>query len=299
MKLGVIGMPIFYGCDRPGVEKGPKALREINIIDILKRNHIVYDLGDIDVEVIDSNSKYVSNNKMKYLDQVVDANNKLASKVFSAINDGLIPFTLGGDHSLAIGSIAGTSSYYGSDLGVIWVDAHGDINTDKTSPSGNIHGMPLAASMGFGYKDLTSIFFDGKKVKPENVFIIACRDLDKGELELIDNLDINVWTMDYIKKNSIYKVISELNEKLKEKAIKNIHLSYDIDCLDPKYVPGTGTPVDDGLTFGDSSKLLKSILNTSLIRAIDFVEYNPAIDINNKTEETCVELLKIFSDELK
>ena len=299
MKLSVIGMPIFYGCDRAGVEKGPKALRENNLINILEKNHVVYDFGDVDVEVVTSDCKYSANSKMKYLNQVVNANNRLASKVFSAINDGLIPFTIGGDHSLALGSIAGTSRYYGNDLGVIWIDAHGDINTDETSPSGNIHGMPLAASMGIGYKDLTSIFFDEQKVKPENVFIIACRDLDKGELELIDKLNMNVWNMDYIKENSIDIVIDELLNKIREKNIKNIHLSYDIDCLDPKYVPGTGTPVDDGLTFEESHRLLRSVLNTSLIKAIDFVEYNPDIDIDNKTSETCIELLNIFSDELK
>ncbi len=182
--------------------------------------------------------------------------------------------------------------------------------------------MPLAASMGIGYKKLTSIFFDNLKVKPENVFILACRDLDDGELALIDELNMNVWTNKDINYKGTNIVINELLSLIKEKNIKNIHLSYDIDCLDPEYVPGTGTlknihlsydidcldpeyvpgtgtPVNDGLSFNESKVLLESILSTSLVRSIDFVEYNPDLDKNNRTKETCIELLKFISKSLK
>lgn len=299
MDISIIGMPLFYGCDRPGVEKGPDILRENNLDKILEKNHHVTDLGNIDVDYIESKDKFLENDKLKYLKQVVDANNRLASKVYEALTNNTLPFIIGGDHSLALGSIAGSSKYFGNDLGVIWIDAHGDINTETTSPSGNIHGMPLAASMGIGYDKLTSIFFDSFKVKPENVFILACRDLDQGEVELIDKLKINVWNIDEIQNGDLDKIISDLLSKIKEKNIKNIHLSYDIDCLDPEYVPGTGTPVDNGLTFEESKKLLKSILSTSLVKSMDFVEYNPELDLNNRTKETCIELLNIISTELK
>ena len=299
MNISIIGMPLFYGCDRPGVEKGPDILRENNLDKILEKNHHVTDLGNIDVDYIESKDKFLENDKLKYLKQVVDANNRLASKVYEALTNNTLPFIIGGDHSLALGSIAGSSKYFGNDLGVIWIDAHGDINTETTSPSGNIHGMPLAASMGIGYDKLTSIFFDSFKVKPENVFILACRDLDQGEVELIDKLKINVWNIDEIQNGDLDKIISDLLSKIKEKNIKNIHLSYDIDCLDPEYVPGTGTPVDNGLTFEESKKLLKSILSTSLVKSMDFVEYNPELDSNNRTKETCIELLNIISTELK
>ncbi len=299
MDISIIGMPLFYGCDRPGVEKGPDILRENNLDKILEKNHYVTDLGDIDVDYIESKDKFLENDKLKYLKQVVDANNRLASKVYEALTKNTLPFIIGGDHSLALGSIAGSSKYFGNDLGVIWIDAHGDINTETTSPSGNIHGMPLAASMGIGYEKLTSIFFDDFKVKPENVFILACRDLDQGEIELIERLKINVWNIDDIQNGDLDKIISDLISMIKEKNIKNIHLSYDIDCLDPEYVPGTGTPVDNGLTFEESKKLLKSILGTSLVKSIDFVEYNPELDSNNRTKETCIELLNIISDELR
>ena len=299
MNISIIGMPLFYGCDRPGVEKGPDILRENNLDKILEKNHYVTDLGNIDVDYIESKDKFLENDKLKYLKQVVDANNRLASKVYEALTNNTLPFIIGGDHSLALGSIAGSSKYFGNDLGVIWIDAHGDINTETTSPSGNIHGMPLAASMGIGYDKLTSIFFDDFKVKPENVFILACRDLDQGEIELIENLKINVWNINDIQNSDLDKIISDLISMIKEKNIKNIHLSYDIDCLDPEYVPGTGTPVENGLTFEESKKLLKSILGTNLVKSIDFVEYNPELDLNNKTKETCIELLNIISTELK
>lgn len=299
MDISIIGMPLFYGCDRPGVEKGPDILRENNLDKILGKNHYVTDLGNIDVDHIESKDKFLENGKLKYLKQIVDANNRLASKVYEALTNNTIPFTIGGDHSLALGSIAGSSKYHGNDLAVIWIDAHGDINTEATSPSGNIHGMPLAASMGVGYEKLTSIFFDEFKIKPENVFILACRDLDEGEVELIENLKLNVWNIDDIKNNDLDSILSDLISKIKEKDIKNIHLSYDIDCLDPEYVPGTGTPVADGLNFEDSKKILKCILGTSLVRSIDFVEYNPELDLNDRTKETCIELLKIISDELR
>ena len=190
MNISIIGMPLFYGCDKPGVEKGPEELRKNNLIDIFQENHNVYDLGDIEVEKVNAEDKFLSNSKLKYLDQVVSANNRLAAKVLSALENNTLPLTIGGDHSLALGSIAGASKFLGNDLAVIWIDAHGDINTDETSPSGNIHGMPLAASMGIGYNKLTSIFFDNLKIKPENVFILACRDLDAGEIALIDKLNM-------------------------------------------------------------------------------------------------------------
>ena len=298
MNISIIGMPLFYGCDNPGVEKGPEELRKNNLIDIFEKNHTVCDLVDIEVEKVNESEKYSSNSQLKYLTQVVDANNGLASKVLEALQNDTFPLIIGGDHSLAMGSIAGASKHFGNNLAVIWIDAHGDINTHDTSPSGNIHGMPLAASMGYGYEKLTSIFFNEVKIKPENVFILACRDLDKGEIELINELKMNVWTTEQIKKQGTSKVINDLLTLIKEKNIKNIHLSYDIDCLDPDYVPGTGTPVNDGLTYSQSKELLEAILGTNLVKSMDFVEYNPMLDKNNKTKETCFELLNLISDNL-
>ena len=199
MNISIIGMPLFYGCDRPGVEKGPEILRKNNLVEIFNEHNTIEDLGDIDIKVIDEKDKYFDNSKMKYLAEVIASNTRLSDKVYSALTDNTFPVIVGGDHSLALGSIAGVSKYYGDDLAVIWIDAHGDLNTEETSPSGNIHGMPLAASIGVGYEGLTSILFKGVKVKPENIFILACRDLDEGEVELIKRLNINTWGIDEIK----------------------------------------------------------------------------------------------------
>ena len=250
MNISIIGMPLFYGCDKPGVEKGPEELRKNNLIDIFQENHTVYDLGDIEVEKVNAEDKFLSNSKLKYLDQVVTANNRLAAKVLTALENNTLPLIVGGDHSLALGSIAG-------------------------------------------------IFFDDFKIKPENVFILACRDLDVGEVALINKLNMNVWTNKDINDKGTNLVINELLSLIKEKNLKNIHLSYDIDCLDPEYVPGTGTPVNNGLSYNESKVLLESILGTSLVKSIDFVEYNPDLDKNNRTKETCIELLKLISKKLK
>ena len=171
MNISIIGMPLFYGCDKPGVEQGPKILRENNVIDIFAKKHNVIDLGDISVPFLDAKEKFFTNPKIKYLNEVIECNTSLAEKVYLALNNGTIPFILGGDHSLALGSLAGASKYFNDDLAVVWIDAHGDLNTHETSPSGNIHGMPLAASIGFGYESLTSILFKKRKVNPENIFL--------------------------------------------------------------------------------------------------------------------------------
>lgn len=299
MNISIIDMPLFYGCDNPGVENGPKVLRDNNLLNIFEENHNVTDMGAVCVKYIDPINKYEANKKMKYLNGVVDANIQLADKVFSALTNKTVPITIGGDHALALGSIAGTSKYYNNDnLAVVWVDAHGDINTDETTPSGNIHGMPLAASMGLGHASLTNLYFKGQKVKPENIFLLAVRDLDIGELELIDKDNLNLWKIQDIKYKGLNTVLEEFLLMLKSKNIENIHFSFDIDALDPAYVPGTGTPVENGLSFPEGKQIIETVLSTNLVRSIDFVEFNPKLDKNNKTLETCTELLKIISNSL-
>ena len=149
-----------------------------------------------------------------------------------------------------------------------------------------------------GYESLTSILFKKRKVNPENIFLLGCRDLDSGEIKLINDLEINMWTIEDIKNKGAKATIEELLERMNNKHLNNIHLSYDIDCLDPSYVPGTGTPVNNGLTFEESQVLLHGIFSTSHVKCIDFVEYNPELDNNEKTKETCLELLKLFSEEI-
>ena len=299
MNINMIGVPLFYGCDNPGVEKGPDTLRENNIIDIFKNNNNkIYDLGNLYVKHIDSCDKFADNKNMKYLSSVIDVNENLAQVIYNSLNANNFPLVIGGDHSLGLGSLAGVSKHLNGDFGVIWVDAHGDINTDLTSPSGNIHGMPLAASMGVGNKSLQDIYFKGRKVDPKKVFILCARDLDEGELELINSLKLNVWTSKSIKEKGIERCIEELLNKVYDLNIKNIHLSFDIDCANPDLVPGTGTPVKDGISMNEAKYIIDSLFKTKMIKSMDFVEFNPHIEYTT-TLNNCLDLLKCVAKSMQ
>lgn len=291
MKINLIGVPLFLGCDNKGVDMGPEILREKNIIEILeKNNHTVYDMGNLYVPQVNSEDKYCSHDKMKYLSQIIQVDTNLAHQVYSSLCSKTFPLVIGGDHSLGLGSICGASKYY-ENLAVIWVDAHGDINTHETSPSGNVHGMPLAAAMGIGYSSLIDLYYTGAKVKPENVFIVGARDLDEGELSLIEDKKINVYTTEDVKTRGMESILNEIHNILTSKKIDAVHLSFDIDCLDPKYVPGTGTPVKDGMSVDEVKFLLKFLMETRLIKSMDFVELNTALDQTDTTIDLCMDLL--------
>lgn len=291
MDISLIGVPMFFGSDKEGADFGPQKLREKNIVEVLNRNnHTVYDCGDIYVENIQDQQKYDYHSTLKYLKPIVEVNRNLAHQVYSALCSHSFPIIVGGDHSLGLGSISGVSKYY-DDIAVIWIDAHGDINTDETSPTGNIHGMPLAAAMGLGYSDLTDLYYKGVKVKPENVFIIGARDLDEGEKELIKKHNMTVYSTEDVQKIGVKKIMEQIHSKLKENEIEAVHLSFDIDCIDPEYVPGTGTPVRYGMNVIEAKYILKYLMETGLIKSMDFVELNPKLDKNDRTADLCIDLL--------
>ena len=226
-------------------------------------------------------------------------NKNLAHLVYSSLKSDSFPFIIGGDHSLGLGSLTGVSKFFGKDLAVIWVDAHGDINTPETSPTGNIHGMPLAAAMGLGHERLINLYFNGVKVKPENVYIVGARDLDEGEVKLIEEHKLNLWTSDDIKSKGMEVVVEELKSALKASGINNVHLSFDIDSLDSSLVPGTGTPVAQGPSLEEIKLLLSGIFSTQLIKSMDFVEFNPSIDKNDVTLNNCLDILKFIAKQIK
>ena len=293
MDINLIGVPLYYGCDRAGVENGPDALRENGIRELLENpKNKVYDLGNIYVDNTKNKQPFAAGVNAKYINEILEVTENLAHAVYGSLCSGGFPITLGGDHALATGSVAGVSKYFNGDIAVIWIDAHGDINTFETSPSGNVHGMPLAASMGFGDKSLTNLYFDGIKVKKENVFIIGARDLDEGELQLIKDIDLTVWNMDKVREIGVEQVCQELLEALEARGIKNIHLSFDIDSVDPEIMKGTGTPVPGGFNINDAEKLLTSIFNTRLVKSMDFVEFNPSLDESDMTAKNCIALIK-------
>lgn len=293
MDINLIGVPLYYGCDRVGVENGPNVLRQQGIKGLLQNEkNKVYDLGNIYVDNTLEKQPFKAGVNAKYINEIIEVTENLAHKVYTSLCAESFPFILGGDHALAAGSVAGVSKYFKDDLAVIWIDAHGDINTFETSPSGNVHGMPLAASMGIGDKSLTDLYFKGVKVKKENVFIVGARDLDKGEIKLIEELNLNVWTMDKIKEIGIDNLCKELIEALKATGVNNVHISFDIDSVDPDHIIGTGTPVPGGFELEEAEKLLSSIFDTRKVKSMDFVEFNPSLDNTDITSENCIRILK-------
>jgi len=292
MKINIIGMPLYYGCDRNGAQYGPDTLRENGLIDIAKKHgHEVYDMGNLYVPEIDIDDKYKDHPKVKYLNPIININTNLANNVYSSLMAKAFPFVVGGDHSLGAGSIAGASKYF-DNLAVIWIDAHGDINTDETTPSGNAHGMPLAASMNVGHEKYTNIYFQGQKVKPENVHIIGVRGIDEGEAELVKKLNLNFYSMDKVREMGLENLINKVISDIKAANVDGVHLSFDIDALDASLVPGTGTPVSKGFSMEEGKKVLASFLNEKFITSMDFVEFNPKIDHEDKrTLKNCLELL--------
>jgi arginase len=291
MKINLIGVPLFYGCDRRGVNLGPDDLREKGLVEILeKNNHVVYDLGNLHVPEISEQNKFQHHSNMKYLDSITEVNRNLAHQVFCSLQSNNFPLVIGGDHSLGLGSISGSSKYY-ENLAVVWIDAHGDINTHETSPSGNVHGMPLAAAMGIGHETLTNIYFQGQKVNPENVFILGARDLDEGELSIIKEYKLNVFTTEQIRELGVEEVMKRVQDTLIKNKIDAIHLSYDIDSLDSELVPGTGTPVSDGLTVDQCKYMLKTLLQSRLVKSMDFVELNTHLEDGDNTINICLDLI--------
>jgi len=291
MDISLIGVPIMYGCDREGAQYGPNKLRDEGILKAIKKHkNSVYDFGNLYIPEIPVSEKYTFNEKIKYLKPIVDMNNNLSHLVYSALSAKSFPFIIGGDHSLGLGSISGSSRFY-NNLAVIWIDAHGDINTYKTSPSSNAHGMPLSAALGIGETSLVNVYYDGAKVKPENVYIIGARDLDKGEIQIAKDLNLNLYTMDSIRKIGLETVIGKTLKKIKSSNIDGVHLSFDIDALDKSLVPGTGTPVDNGFSIEEAKKVLEKFLATGLIKSMDFVELNPLLDIDDTTVHLCIDLI--------
>lgn len=291
MDINIIGVPIYYGADKRGPEFGPEKLREKKVSSILsKHRHQVYDLGNIHVPEVEDHKKYNSHANMKFLEPIIEVNKNLAHTVYSSLKAESFPLVIGGDHSIALGSLSGVSRAY-KEFAVIWMDAHGDINTHLTSGSGNIHGMPLAKAMNIGHEELTNIYFEGQKVNPENVFILGARDLDPGEIELINELKLNVYSADVINERGIEAVVLEVTDKLKQKNIEAVHLSFDLDFIDAEYVPGTGTPVPVGVSIQDTKHALKMIAETKLIKSMDFVELNVLLDKNDVTANLAIELL--------
>ncbi|WP_303983944.1 arginase [Niallia circulans] len=295
-KLTIIGMPMDLGQMRRGVDMGPSAIRYAGVFERLsKLFSSIEDWGDISVGRPETIIDVQSN--LRNLHLIAEKNLMLAEMVDKIIQSKSFPLILGGDHSIAIGTLAGVSKHY-TNLGVIWYDAHGDLNTAETSPSGNIHGMPLAVSLGYGHELLTNILGASPKIKPEHVVIIGARSLDEGERRLIKELGIKVFTMHEIDRLGMTKVMESTIDYLKKKT-DGVHLSLDLDGLDPNDAPGVGTPVPGGISYRESHLAMEMLAESGLITSAEFVEVNPILDERNKTASLAVALMgSLFGEKL-
>lgn len=298
MKINVIGVPLNLGCDRVGVECAPNHLRERGLMQMIRKNgHRAFDLGNLYVPPVSETDKYSRGSGLKYLDAIVEVNTNLAELVYDTLRGGAFPLVIGGDHSLGLGSASGVGKCF-DDFGIIWLDAHGDINTTETSPSGNIHGMPLSALMGMGSEDLVNIYAPGNKVNPQNVFLVGTRSLDEGERMLIRRERLSVYPMETIRLKGIGFVAEDIKRKLKERKIRNVHFSMDVDSIDPRFAPGTGTRVNEGLMPDECRDFIDSILATNLIKSMDLVELNPELDVNELTTRLSLQIIDYITARL-
>lgn len=295
----MIGVSMDLGQSRRGVDMGPSAIRYAGVIERLEKlEYSIKDLGDIANNRPTTKEEIVEHETLRNLEEVTEINAQLAMMVDQEVKNGQFPLILGGDHSIAIGSLAGISKHY-ENLGVIWYDAHGDLNSGETSPSGNIHGMPLAASLGIGDEKLTNLYGYQPKIKPENIVIIGARDLDPPEKKLVRELNINVYTMHEIDRLGMTRVMEDSITYLKKRT-DGVHLSLDLDALDPTEAPGVGTPVIGGVTYRESHLAMEMLAEAHMITSAEFIEVNPMLDHYNKTAEVAVGLMgSLFGEKLK
>jgi len=290
--IAIIGFPIDLGSGRRGVDMGPSALRIAGLQNKLKDlGYKVNDTGDIKIEIMERQK--IGNLKLRYIDEILKTSNTLAAKVESVLDKNNFPLCIGGDHSMALGTIAGISSYCKKNnfkLGVIWIDAHTDMNTDKTSPSGNIHGMPLAALLGLGNKKLVNICGFSPKLQPENCAIIGIRSIDEEEKKNIKKLKIPVYTMTEIDKMGIHRIINKILGQF-GKTVDHIHVSFDVDSVDPTVAPGVGTPVPGGLSYREAHLLMESIAECGCMSSLEIAELNPILDHENKSAVFTTDLI--------
>jgi arginase len=291
MEIRIIGVPMDLGAGRRGVDMGPSAIRIAGLTDRLRAlGHVVRDDGDIVIK--GPEQLRVRSERLRYLPEIVRACTLLSTKVAAILEEGAFPLVLGGDHAVALGTIAGVSMAAHASrqtVGVLWIDAHGDMNTDATTPSGNIHGMPLAASLGLGARELTSIGGPQAKLSPKSVVLVATRDLDDGERALIKRLGVKAFTMEEIDKHGMAVVIGKALRHLRQ--FQRLHVSFDLDAVDPSVAPGVGTPVKGGLNYREAHLIMEAVAESGRMTSLEVVENNPILDTRNQSAEFAVEMI--------
>lgn len=287
MNIDLIGVPVDMGAGRRGVDMGPSAMRYAMLQQKLEKlGYTVEDKGNIEVPIAERCA--ITEPKLKYIDCILPMARRASGAVATSLQAGHFPLVLGGDHSLAVGSVHGAAR--NRKLGVIWVDAHADFNTPETTPSGNIHGMPLAARCGLGDPRLVNLW-DGEpaSLDPQRVAVIGARDLDPGEKDNLRRAGVLMMSMEQLDRLGFVRAMEIALARITDGA-DGVYLSFDMDALDPRHAPGVGTPVSGGLTYREAHLACEMVAETGKLIGMDIVEVNPILDAHNATAELAVEL---------
>ncbi|MGA2673957.1 MAG: arginase [Terracidiphilus sp.] len=291
-RIRIIGVPLDMGASRRGVDMGPSAMRVAGLAPRLEAlGHQVTDGGNIRVEIAETQTS--GNESARYLNEIAETCARTAESVMKTLEEGMTPLLLGGDHSLAAGSVSGAAEFYrrrNQKIGVLWIDAHSDINTPETSPSGNVHGMPLAALLGLGPEPLGKIFGYAPKIAAENTVLIGVRDIDAAERENIRRAGVaHVYTMRDIDERGMRTVMEEA-VRAAGQGTAGYHVSLDMDWIDPEDAPGVGTPVRGGATYREAHLAMEILADDGRLLSFEIVEVNPILDEHNRTADLAVEL---------
>ena len=291
-KIRIIGVPMDLGASRRGVDMGPSALRVAGLQSRLKQlGRQVEDIGNIPVR--QPEEQHYGEKNAKYLEEIAATCKDVAEIVRKALDEDMIPLVLGGDHSIAVGTAAGVAAHFRKEskrAGLIWLDAHGDANTPESSPSGNVHGMPLAAIMGYGPAELVDLAGIKPMIEPRNVVLVGVRDLDSKERKLIKESGAHIFTMRDIDERGMREVMSDALRFAGDDTA-GVAVSLDMDFVDPSDAPGVGTPVRGGVTYREAHLALEMIADAKLLVSFELVEINPVIDLHNTTALLGVELI--------
>jgi arginase len=290
--IAIIGAPVDLGQDRRGVDMGPSALRVANLNRrIASLGYAVEDMGNIHADQAEASPE--GDVRAKYLDQIAAACGELATVVGQALSRGSFPLVLGGDHSVAVGAASGVSQHFranGHSVGLIWLDAHADMNTPESSPSGNVHGMPLACLVGMGPAELADLFGYRPKISPRNTVIVGLRDVDQMEKPHVRGSGVRAFTMRDIDERGLRSVMEEAIAMACD-GTAGFHCSLDMDFVDPQDAPGVGTPVRGGATYREAHLAMEMIGDSGKMVSMEVVEVNPVIDEVNRTADLAVELI--------
>jgi arginase len=291
-KVRIIGVPMDLGQSRRGVDMGPSALRGAGLQTSIKKLGLqVEDIGNLSVK--QPEEMPIGEKRAKYLQEIAETCSDVAAAAEKALSEGFLPLVLGGDHSIAAGAAAGVANHFRKEkkqIGYLWLDAHGDMNTPESSPSGNVHGMPLAAIMGYGAPELVDLLGFKPKAEPGNIVIVGARDLDAQERKIVKKSGVHVFTMRDIDERGMREVMSDaLKYAMDDTA--GIAVSLDMDFVDPSDAPGVGTPVRGGVTYREAHLAMEMIADTEAMVSLEVVEINPILDEHNRTALLGVELV--------